>query len=205
MIFSDYTGSVVVTGRHSSICVHVIALIAACLLVMTVVPAALAQHSFTIEQILSAPHPSGLRTSSSGQRVAWVFSAEGVRNIWVAEAPDFMGRQLTTYTEDDGQTIGSLSFTPDEHHIIYRRGDGPNGKGELPNPLNLSEGTIQAIYVIAVDGGEPRKLAEGSSPALDPRGGQVAYLKSGKVWIVALDGSEEPKPLFKSRGRANSL
>ena len=68
---------------------------------------------FTIEQILSAPFPSDLIAAPTGERIAWVFNAEGKRNIWVAEGPGFQARQLTQYNEDDGQELTNLSFTRD--------------------------------------------------------------------------------------------
>jgi len=50
-------------------------------------------ESFTIEQALSAPFPSGLTSASHAPRVAWVFDKKGERNIWVADSPDFLPRQ----------------------------------------------------------------------------------------------------------------
>lgn len=53
---------------------------------------------------------------------------QGRRNIWVANGPDFAARQITSYAEDDGQEIGSLSLTlltpgnfmVDETHSLTR-------------------------------------------------------------------------------------
>ena len=50
---------------------------------------ALAQSPFTLEQVLSSPFPTGLVAAAHGSRVAWVFDAKGVRNVWVADGPDF--------------------------------------------------------------------------------------------------------------------
>jgi len=61
-----------------------------------------AQDKFTLEQVMSAPFPSDLSASKSGAKVAWVLSAKGARNVWVAEPPAYKGRQLTSYAEDDG-------------------------------------------------------------------------------------------------------
>src|SRR5215510_10287642 len=77
---------------------------------------------FTLEQILSSPFPSDLVASPIGERVAWVFDAQGKRNVWVAEGPDFKARQLTQYNEDTGQEITELSFTHDGKWMIYVRG-----------------------------------------------------------------------------------
>src|SRR3954466_2516179 len=64
--------------------------------------------SFTIESALSAPFPSELTAAPAGGRVAWIFDAEGSRNIWVAEPSangTFTSRQLTNFTGDNGVEI----------------------------------------------------------------------------------------------------
>ena len=79
-------------------------------------------ESFTIEQVLSAPFPYGLTSAAHAPRVAWVFDNKGERNIWVADAPDFVPRQVTHYKGDDGQAIASVRLTPDGKTIVYARG-----------------------------------------------------------------------------------
>src|SRR5207249_3453222 len=58
-------------------------------------PAALPaqQSGFTIEQVMSAPFPDELTAApapTSGA-VAWVSNVRGVRNIWAAAPPDYVG------------------------------------------------------------------------------------------------------------------
>src|SRR5207302_4148739 len=87
---------------------------------LIIVPASLARgDGFTLEQILSSPFPSDLIATQSGDRIAWVFDYLGKRNIWVAEAPAFKGRQLTSYDRDDGQEITETVFSPDGNWIAY--------------------------------------------------------------------------------------
>src|ERR1700739_723175 len=73
-----------------------------------------AQSSFTLEQVLSSPFPSELVAAEHASRVAWVMNAKGVRNVWVADGPDFVhsARAVTHYSADDGQPIASLRLTP---------------------------------------------------------------------------------------------
>ena len=62
--------------------------ISSALLAITALVAATAsaqKPSFTIDAALSAPFPSELTAAPAGARVAWIFDAEGSRNIWVAE------------------------------------------------------------------------------------------------------------------------
>lgn len=83
---------------------------------------AAAAKSFTLEQVLSAPFPSGLVAAPSGGKAAWILNERGARNIWIAEAPDYKGRRITSYLEDDGQEIGQLQWTPDGSALVYVRG-----------------------------------------------------------------------------------
>ncbi len=165
---------------------------------------ALAQERFTLEQAMSSPFPSDLTAAPVDGKIAWVFNARGVRNVWVAEAPDSAARQLTPYGEDDGQALGSLGWTPDGATIVYVRGGGPNRASELPNPLSLPEGVSRDIWAIDFAGGEPRKLAEGASPAIAPTGDGVAFTRGGDIWWVPLEGGDATA-LVKSRGSSGSL
>ena len=52
---------------------------------------------FSLEQVMSAGFPSEMTAAPVGGAVAWVINERGVRNIWIARAPDYRGRQLTRY------------------------------------------------------------------------------------------------------------
>ncbi|MFQ5630534.1 MAG: DPP IV N-terminal domain-containing protein [bacterium] len=160
---------------------------------------------FTIEQVLSAPFPSNLVAAPGAAKVAWVQNAGGVRNIWLAEGPDYKGRQLTSYAEDDGQELGGLQFTPDNQNIIYVRGGGGNRQGEIPNPLSWPDGAKQEIWMAPANGDSLRKLAEGNAPAISPTGDLVTFINRRQVWSVVLDAGSKPEQMFKIRGRAGSL
>lgn len=165
-----------------------------------------AQDSFSIEDILSAPFPSELVSAPSGDRVAWVQNAEGVRSIWTAEGPSFEGRKVYSAPEDDGQRVGDLDITPGGDRIVYVRGGYPNRQGEHPNPLSRPEWPDRALWIVGVNGGSPRRLAEGHAPSVSPSGDRVVYLKDGDVWSVSL-GTNEAKPaaLLGTRGSAEEL
>ena len=180
--------------------------VTALVVVATVVEA---KEPFTLEQVMSAPFPTDLTPARAGGAVAWVFNDRGVRNIWVAEPPDYRGRKLTAYSEDDGQEISGLEFTPDAKAIVFVRGGGANRRGEIPNPNSRAEGSEQAIFVAPLAGGAPRRLAAGHSPTVSPRGDRVAFIaRAGdkdQVFTVPLEGSEKPAELFKGRGDEGGL
>jgi dipeptidyl aminopeptidase/acylaminoacyl peptidase len=170
---------------------------------------AFAQSSFTLEQILSAPFPSAPVASPSGGKVAWVYNARGVRNIWVAEPPAYTGRSVTAYTDDDGQEISELQWTPDGREMVYVRGEGANGAGEYPNPTNDPKGAEQQVWVVAVEGAAaqkaPRLIGEGNQPAVSPTGGRVAFVRKGQVWSAQLDGKDKAEQLIHARGQNGDL
>ena len=170
------------------------------LLLTLLLPHGLYAQSYTLEDILSTPFPSSLIASPKVDRVAWVFDNCGMRNIWVAEGPDYKARQLTDYDQDDGQEIGELSFSPDGSVIVYVRGGNTNRQGEYPNPTSDPRGTEQAVYAIKVSDGKPWRLGSGNHPVVSPAGDQVVFTYRGQLFIAPLDGSGKAKPLFEGRG-----
>ena len=109
---------------------------------------------------MSSPFPTNLVAASHSPRVAWVFNAKGVRNIWVADAPDFAARQITHYDSDDGLPIASLRITADGRTLVYVRGSETNENGRVADPTNGIWPRKQQVWAIDVDAGAPRLLGE---------------------------------------------
>jgi dipeptidyl aminopeptidase/acylaminoacyl peptidase len=174
------------------------------LLLFAPIRATAGQETFTLEQILDAPFPSALVAAPAEGRVAWVFDAAGVRNVWVAEPPDYRGRQVTAYTEDDGQEISDLEWSPDGRTLLYVRG-GEEGGGEYPNPRSQLAVPKQEVWAVAIDKGPPRLIGEGLAPKVSPRDNRVAFLIKGQMWWAPLDGDDKPQQLIQARGRCHSL
>jgi dipeptidyl aminopeptidase/acylaminoacyl peptidase len=162
------------------------------LLAVLAVASTAAAASFTLEQVLSAPFPSELIAAPGGGKVAWLLNERGARNIWVASAPDFKGTRLTAYTGDDGTDIGQLQWTPDGRAVVYVRGGDLEFLGRPdPNPTGNPTGADQAIWIAAA-GEAPRRIGNGNSPAISPKGDGVAYLGGmggTEVWWAPLVGS----------------
>ncbi|HSS44930.1 MAG TPA: prolyl oligopeptidase family serine peptidase [Thermoanaerobaculia bacterium] len=167
--------------------------------------AGLEGRSFTIEQVLSSPFPQELVAAPAGGKVAWVSDSRGARNVWVAEPPEYKGRAVTSYTEDEGQDLSDLAFTPDGKSLLYVRGGDANRKGEYPNPLSRPEGVEQTVWIVSTDGSAPRRVGEGHSPAVSPKGDRVAFLLKEQAWWVPLQGSEKAEQAFKARGGVSNL
>ena len=59
----------------------------------------LSNHGFaqTIEDYLSPAFPTELTASQDGKTIAWIFNNKCARNIFVAEAPSFQEKKITSY------------------------------------------------------------------------------------------------------------
>jgi len=175
-------------------------------------PFAHAQSSFTLEQVLSSPFPSNLVASAQGSRVAWIFDAKGVRNVWVADGPDFArtARQVTRYSEDDGQPIAGLKLTPDGKTVVYALGTEGNGQGESANPTSSVKGAKQQVFAVDVDGsGSPRLLGdmgcgdEGCEDIqISPDGKSALWSAKKKLWLASLSEENSVKELAVVRGES---
>ncbi len=147
---------------------------------------------FTLEQVMSG-------------KFAWIQNAKGVRNVWVAESPDYHGKQITSYNQDDGENLGELLWTGDAQGVIYTRGGDLEGFGENPNSRSRPEEPNQEIWIVMLDGKPPRQLAAGHSPAISPEGDRIAFINKRDVWSTKIDGGEKPAALIQSKGRSSSL
>jgi dipeptidyl-peptidase-4 len=160
-----------------------------------------AAQSFTLEQVMSAPFPSSLVASPSGNRVAWVFNNQGRRNVWVADGPDYRSKEITHYDLDDGQELGGLDFNPDGNILVYVRGGAGNRQGEHPNPTSDPRGVKQEVWAVNVSGGEPWMLGRGSNPIVSPKGDLVVFIRGSKIYRAPIDSAERSTLLFEARGR----
>jgi dipeptidyl aminopeptidase/acylaminoacyl peptidase len=160
---------------------------------------------FTVEQIMSAPFPTDLSAAPKGGAVAWVLNQKGARNVWAAEAPDYKGRQLTNYHDDDGQEIDQITWTPDGRSIVFVRGGDFETHRDNPNPASLPEGVEQDIWIIPLSGGAPRKIAEGNEPAISPKGDRIIFLRKNEIWSVGLEEGVKPVQLIHAKGMADEL
>ena len=173
-----------------------------------------AQSPFTLEQVLTSPFPSELVSASSGSRVAWVVDLKGMRNVWIADGPDFThtARQVTHYVEDDGQPIASLRLTPDGKTVLYVRGSELNDAQESANPASSTHGEKQQVFALDLETkkAEPRLLGEMGCPEegcedleISPNGKSVVWSAKRKLWITGVDGKEQAKQLLSVRGAAD--
>src|SRR6185369_16632241 len=198
--------------RTSRFVVLVLAAVAAAAVILSLAqPRRVAANSFsspfTVEQIKSYPFPNELTAAATGSRIAWAFNERGVRNVWVAEGPDFKARKLTNYATDDGQELTSLSISKDGKFVVYVRGGDHGANWETSSGVNPAMSPSQTrvqIWSIPFAGGEPKMLSEGDEPVISPKSDRVVFLKERAIWSVPVDGSSPAKRFFYARGEADS-
>jgi dipeptidyl aminopeptidase/acylaminoacyl peptidase len=180
-------------------------------IVSVLLPVCCFAEAFTIEQVLSAPFPYGLTSAAHAPRLAWVFDNKGERNIWVADAPDFVPRQVTHYKGDDGQAITSVRLTPDRKTVVYARGSETNKEGTSANPTSQTKMPKQQAWAINVSGGEPRLLGdvgcneEGCEDLqVSPDGKNVVWSAKKHLWIAAIDRKKKAEQLDELAGESDT-
>ena len=119
--------------------------------------------------------------------------------------PEYKGRQVTSYVGDDGEEVGELAWTADAQAIIYTRGGDLDNFGESPNPHSAPEEPKQQLWIVALDGKPPRKLAEGHSAVVSPKGDLVAYISRRNIWSLKLGSTDKPAALVEAKGQSDSL
>ncbi len=171
-------------------------------------------QNFTFEAIKSHPFPTELVRSNKGNKIAWAMDEKGIRNIYVAEGPSFEARKLTSFSEDDGQELTSISISDDGKWVLFVRGGDHGANFDHLKPINPN-GNLEPLTVrvmqIAFTGGPIRIISEGDEPVISPKNDVVAYIKEGQPWICKLDTNknedflEAPVKLFKTRGTVSQL
>ena len=176
-------------------------------------PAALAASRSgdpSLAQFLSYPYPSELAASPNGSGVAWVQNEMGVRNVWMADAMGGTARQLTRYTEDDGQEITHLAFSRDGQYLVFVRGgdhDANWPEPVEPDPAGKTFEPAMQVWSIRLKDAAVQLLGDGDEPAIAPDGTRVAFihLPEHAVWAAPLDGNSKAALLFFDRGKAAGL
>jgi dipeptidyl aminopeptidase/acylaminoacyl peptidase len=187
-----------------------LACIFAVILILTCAQPAPAQAPFTLEQVLSYSFPSELVAAEHGTRVAWVFDAKGVRNIWIADGPDYdrSAHPITHFTADDGQPIASLRLTPDGKTAVFAVGTELNDDHESADPASWTEEPKQQVFAVDIAGNAaPRLLGEmGCSREgcedieISPDGKSAVWSAKKKLWIATVDGKQQAHELAYVRG-----
>lgn len=156
-----------------------------------------------LDQFLSHPISANLAMTTDGKTLAWTVNDKGKRNVFIRQQDAV--RQLTGFSEDDGQELSSLVFSRDGNFLVFVRGGGGNRQGQNPNPASMADGAEQAIWCAQLTGAEkPFRLAAGHSPQVMPSNKQIVFEKSGQIFSINLETNAFPESLFSARGN-NSI
>ena len=157
-------------------------------------------HPFTLQQILSAPYALSLTAAPVGGQFAWIEHAEGARNIWVGGAKQ-PSRSITHYTEDDGQDINGLTWSPDATAIAYASyGNSVFIVEKMKDPTDQHEylGVRQQFVQLGTTKGDLISITDGVKPGEEVVTAGVFKLRNGapvQVNNAALpNANPTPKP-----------
>ena len=165
-----------------------------------------------IEDWLGAPQTSNLVAAPHGGRIAFVMNQHGVRNVYVADGPDYHPRQVTHYAQDDGRLITALTLTPDGKTAVFVYGNAPSDSGTV-NPAAEIAARSESVLALDLATGTSQVLSEGvegrcadhtgcTGLAVSSDGVHVAVTGKQGIRIATLGGG---KPLgLVIRGSASS-
>jgi dipeptidyl-peptidase-4 len=159
-------------------------------------PASTAKYAttYTIDQFMSPASPLEVSAAKKADRIAWVSYEKGMRNIYVASAPDFKPVRITKFMDDDGVDVSSVRLSDDGTMAVFIRGSGPNRQGWVANPSHDPNGGERAVWAAHTDGSGAWRLAvltgnelpgfggRGGGPELSPDGKYVAFAKDGQIF-----------------------
>ncbi|MEP6492511.1 MAG: prolyl oligopeptidase family serine peptidase [bacterium] len=157
-------------------------------------PSGKAAGGYTIDQFLSPSSPLEVSAAKKSDKVAWVAYERGMRNVYVASAPDFKAVRLTKFMDDDGVDVSSVRLSDDGSMAVFIRGSGPNRVGWVANPSHDPAGGERAIWAAHTDGSGAWRLAvltgnelpggggRGGGPELSPDGKVVVFAKDGQIF-----------------------
>jgi dipeptidyl aminopeptidase/acylaminoacyl peptidase len=158
--------------------------IASVLVVLAAAAPAYAQGKPTIDQFLSPGFPEELVSAKNVDRIAWLGSERGLRNVYTAAAPDFKPVRLTKFLEDDGVFLMSLSISDDGSVVTFVRGEGANAEGWNANSNSDPNGGPHDIWAAKTNGSGAWRVIEGGSPSLSPDGKSIIFVREGQIYRV---------------------
>jgi len=145
-----------------------------------------AQSSPTIDQFLKPGLPLEIIAAKKADRIAWIATERGQRNVYTAVAPAFVPVPLTKFRKDDGVPLTQLSISDDGSIVTFVRGSDPNNRGWIANANSDPRGAERAIWVARTNGAGAWRVVEGTSPDLSPNGQWILFVRDGQIYRVPI-------------------
>lgn len=140
-----------------------------------------AQSTHTVGDFISPGFPYALVSADAADRIAWIEYERGMRNVYTAEAPQFVPVRLTSFGEDDGIDLQSLQISSDGEIITFIRGHTPNREGWIANPASDPRGSERAVWAASTQGGNPWRVSAARDYVLSSDGRWVAFSRDGQI------------------------
>ncbi len=168
---------------------------------------ALYAQPYSLSDLMATPYISNLTAAPGKSTLLFTANQQGKRNLFMVEGAGKAARQLTQFNEDDGLELTSVSISADGEWAVFVRG-GDHGANSAARPTNaasyISPQKIQ-LYSVKLSTGDIKILGEGDFPLFHPASNKIVFLSRNQPWVVPVDGSEAPKPLFQVSGTVRGM
>ena len=138
--------------------------------------------------------------------MAWLVNVRGARNVWAAEPPEYRGRAITQFTEDDGLEIGVLRWLPgwDRRGCSCAAEIWSIPAASFPIRSAGAKGVEQGVWLATLEGtvretrGRRQPVGSESDPAMR------CSRKRNQIWTVGTHAGDKPvliaQPARRCRG-----
>ena len=162
----------------------------------------------SLEDFLGFTFTQDMVSARHKDKLAWVQTTKGIRNLFIASAPDYDPIQVTAWREDDGQAISDLQMTDDGSALLFIRGEGKNELGEYPNPLSLNTPPKQKLCYLSLANGHsvPVELAETGLAHFRPDSPYIYYTSKNTLYRIDPSSNDcEAEQILTTRGSISEL
>ena len=165
----------------------------------------------TLDDYLGFTFTQNMVCARHKDRLAWIQTTKGIRNVYTAIAPGFDPVQVTAWRDDDGQVLSGLKISDDGQYLLFIRGEGKNELGEYPNPMALNYPPRQTLWLInlARRDSSLREVAESGLACFRSCSSEIYFGNKGKLFRADCNTPEDqpltPEQVLETRGRITAL